>query len=62
MTFSIDREGRVLTTRLVKGSGSAILDNEALELLSRASPFPVPPDDMPNNALNFTQKFEFNIR
>jgi protein TonB len=62
VNFTIDRTGRVTQARIVKGSGSSVLDDEALELLQRASPLPPPPDDTPDNALSFTQPFQFNFR
>jgi protein TonB len=38
--FSVDRQGRVLESRIVRSSGSSILDDEALAVLRRAGPFP----------------------
>lgn len=43
VAFTIDRSGRVLSARLVRGSGDAALDNEAVALARRASPVPPPP-------------------
>ncbi|GGF74428.1 hypothetical protein GCM10007301_37820 [Azorhizobium oxalatiphilum] len=40
--FSMDRSGNVLSSSLVRSSGSAALDAEAVELPRRASPFPPP--------------------
>lgn len=60
--FSIDREGRVMSTRIVRGSGSSLLDNEALEMLARASPLPAPPHDAQAGALNLSLPIQFNIR
>jgi len=62
VSFTIDREGRVTNTRIVKGSGSALLDNEALEMLSRASPLPAPPDDTDVSARNLSLPVQFNIK
>jgi periplasmic protein TonB len=42
--FQLDSDGRVVSSKLLKGSGSAILDKELLDLVSRAQPFPVPPN------------------
>ena len=39
----LDPEGRVISSKIVKSSGSPILDQETLDLLQRAQPFPVPP-------------------
>jgi protein TonB len=43
VVFTIDRSGRVLSTRLIGSSGSAVLDGEAVSLARRASPVPAPP-------------------
>jgi protein TonB len=37
--FSLDRQGRLLEKRIVKSSGNATLDAEALAMLDRAQPF-----------------------
>lgn len=43
VAFSIDRSGRVLSASLVRGSGDAALDSEAVAMIRRASPVPAPP-------------------
>ncbi len=40
---TIDRQGNVLSSRIVKSSTSAALDAAALEMFRRASPLPAPP-------------------
>lgn len=40
--FQLGTDGRVLASRIVRSSGSPILDEETLNLLARAQPFPVP--------------------
>ena len=40
MFFSLDRQGRVVDSRVVPSSGAAALDEEALALVRRAQPFP----------------------
>ena len=37
--LTIDRQGRLLDSRIVRGSGNAELDEEALAVLKRAEPF-----------------------
>jgi periplasmic protein TonB len=44
VVFTLDRTGHVISAEIVKSSGSAILDQETLDVLTRAQPFPVPPD------------------
>jgi protein TonB len=46
VAFSIDRGGRVTSARLVRGSGDAALDEEAVAMIRRASPVPAPPDGL----------------
>jgi len=42
--FQLDADGRVVTASLLTSSGSAILDKEILDLVTRAQPYPVPPN------------------
>jgi len=62
VSFSIDRSGKVIATHLEKSSGSALLDQEAIEVLSRASPFPQPPSDMAELSFSFSLPIQFRIK
>ena len=62
LSFSIDRQGHVLNSRVIKGSGSAVLDTEALSLLARAAPLPPPPAGVPDSDLTFVVPIRFLIR
>jgi protein TonB len=53
IAFSIDRNGHLLSARIIKGSGSAILDEEALAMIRRAVPLPAPPADVADDRLSF---------
>jgi periplasmic protein TonB len=44
VSFTMDRSGRVVSRRVEGSSGSAALDREALSMIERAQPLPVPPD------------------
>jgi periplasmic protein TonB len=44
VAFVLDTDGHVTSSKIVKSSGSAILDQETLDLISRAQPYPVPPN------------------
>jgi TonB family protein len=46
VNFKLDREGKVISSRIVNSSGSDVLDQEALDMVQRASPFPAPPDSL----------------
>jgi len=60
--FVMDREGKVLSSRLERSSGFADLDREAVALPKRASPLPKPPDDKPGETLELVVPVEFFLR
>lgn len=62
VSFSIDRSGKVISVHLDQSSGSALLDQEAIEVLSRASPFPQPPPDVTDVTINFALPIQFRIK
>jgi TonB family protein len=41
--FRLDRQGRLVSSRISRGSGSVTLDNAGLALVRQAQPFPSPP-------------------
>jgi protein TonB len=43
ITFTLDRDGRVISRNVVRSSGSAAFDEEALAMVMRATPFPPVP-------------------
>lgn len=43
---TLDSKGEVITASLLNSSGTKILDKEALATISRAAPFPVPPETL----------------
>ena len=44
--FIVNKDGNVLSAQLIKSSGVAILDREALALIKRAQPLPKPPNEL----------------
>jgi periplasmic protein TonB len=60
LAFSIDRQGHVLTSRIVHSSGSGALDEEALALVKRAEPLPAPPAGLPDNQLSFVVPIRYH--
>ena len=62
LAFSIDRQGKVMSSRIVQSSGSSALDAETLELVRRAQPFPSPPPELPGAQITLTVPIRFNIR
>jgi protein TonB len=60
--FTIDRKGRVIAAQLTASSGARILDEEAVNVLSRASPLPAPPDDLGGATLELALPIQFKIK
>jgi len=61
VAFEIDGGGRVISARVAASSGSAVLDQEMIAMVMRASPFPAPPDGTPKQysapmTFDFTQQ------
>jgi periplasmic protein TonB len=48
-----------VSSRIVKSSGSAPLDAEALDLIKRAAPFPPPPAEIADSELSFIVPIRF---
>ena len=61
LSFSIDRQGHVMNSKIIKSSGSAVLDAEALSLLTRAAPLPAPPAAVPDSDLTFVLPIRFGL-
>ncbi|MDR1044570.1 MAG: energy transducer TonB [Candidatus Adiutrix sp.] len=60
VNFTVNRQGQVISSRMVRSSGQSILDQEAMALLRRCSPFPAMPKEMTLNSLNLTVPISFN--
>ena len=60
LAFTLDRNGKLVSSRIVKSSGSPILDAEALDLIKRAAPLPPPPADIADTDLSFTVPIRFS--
>jgi protein TonB len=59
IAITIDRSGRLLSSRLAGSSGSAILDDAARATAERASPYPPPPDGIGGHTLTFAATVRF---
>lgn len=62
LAFSLDRNGHVTSRHIVKGSGYAALDAEAMALVERAQPMPAFPASMTEAELNLTVPIRFSLR
>jgi protein TonB len=51
-----------VASRIVRTSGFAALDQETIDTVRRAQPFPPPPPNMSGETFDFTVPIRFNIR
>ena len=61
VSFVLDRGGHVLSAALVRSSGSAALDGEALALVQRAEPLPPMPPVMAGGSIRLTVPITFAL-
>jgi protein TonB len=62
LSFTMDRNGRVLARYIAKSSGSAALDAEALAMLQRAEPLPAFSASMGGETRSFNVPIRFSLR
>jgi periplasmic protein TonB len=62
IVFSLDRQGRLIESRVVRSSGATALDEEALALLRRAQPFPPLPREMIGDRVELAVPIRFNLK
>jgi protein TonB len=62
LSFTLNRQGQVLSSRISHGSGINELDHEALDMLRRAQPFPPPPADLAGVQFPFTVPVRYSVR
>jgi len=60
--FMMDRTGRVLSYRLERSSGHAMLDEAVLDLIARAQPLPAMPASIPDRRLELVVPIRFELR
>jgi len=59
VAFTVTQDGRVSGIRIVRSSGSPVLDQAALETVQRAAPFPKIPAEAARSSWPFTVPLEF---
>ncbi|MTJ83606.1 MAG: energy transducer TonB [Telmatospirillum sp.] len=60
--FAMTRDGQVRWARLERGSGTGILDEEALDLVTRAQPLPAPPPEVTGGEIEIVVPIQFFLR
>jgi periplasmic protein TonB len=61
VAFRIDRNGHVLSRRIIQSSGSALLDADALATLKRADPLPAPPSGISDDMLTIKTAIRYKL-
>jgi TonB family protein len=61
VSFTVDRSGNLVDSAVTQSSGSAILDQEAIAVLTRAQPFPALPSDYPKFQLSLKIPISFSL-
>jgi protein TonB len=62
LAFSVDRSGGVHNARIVRSSGSSLLDRATLELVARAAPLPPPPPEIAGSQISISVPIRYNVR
>jgi periplasmic protein TonB len=61
LSFTMDRNGRVLSRHIQGSSGSAALDHEVLAMIERAQPLPAFPPSMPQARMTLVVPIRFSL-
>ncbi len=59
--LEIDSKGSVMSVKIKKSSTYEVLDNEALEMIKKASPFPPPPENLRGKNFNVLVPISFKL-
>jgi len=59
--LEIDSKGAVISIKIKKSSTYEVLDNEALEMIKKASPFPAPPESLRGKNFNVLVPISFKL-
>jgi periplasmic protein TonB len=62
LSFTLDRNGHVLSRHIDGSSGSAVLDREVLSMIERAQPLPAFPPGMPQTRMTLVVPIRFSLR
>jgi periplasmic protein TonB len=61
LDLKLDGNGKVLSASVLESSGFDALDKQALEMVRKASPFPVPPAALRNRTFNINVPVSFKL-
>jgi TonB family protein len=59
--FVLDRKGDLHGVRVLRSSGSLLLDGRSVRLLYQAQPFPAPPDELAGESFRLTLPLRYRL-
>ena len=59
--LQIDAGGNVLASKIQESSGHEVLDQQALDMVKKAAPFPAPPDALRGRTFNILVPVSFRL-
>ena len=59
--LQLSQDGQLASSKVIQGSGFDLLDKESLEMVKRASPFPVPPEILKNRSFSIIVPIQFKL-
>jgi protein TonB len=62
IVFRLERNGHLVSSRIVHSSGYQILDGSSIKAIELASPFPPFPDTIPVQILNINASFAYRLK
>ena len=62
LAFNVDRDGGVHNARIVRSSGTSVIDRETLSLVQRAAPMPPPPPEISGAQIAIVVPIRYNMR
>ncbi len=61
LRFVINKDGSLIEAKILRSSGNALLDSEAIRAINNAAPYPPLPDRMQTDHLVVTATFEYSL-
>ena len=62
LNLKIDGQGNLIKSTIKEKSGFKVLDNEGINMVKRASPFPKPPKELESKIFNVTVPISFKLK
>lgn len=59
--LQLDGSGKLKSKKIAQSSGHEVLDKQALEMVEKALPFPIPPDALRNSSFTITVPVPFKL-